>query len=71
MKEKNEQCLERGQTAIYKGPFTSVNDDENHTFKRGIPLEISADTAERLSKQPYKGFFIITTPDAKGDTSCC
>lgn len=68
MNEKNEQCLEPGKIAIYKGPFISVKDDEKHTFKRGIPLEISAD---RLSRQPYKGFFIITTADAKGDTSCC
>jgi len=55
----NSKCVYKGQYAIYKGPFQSVSDDENHTYTIGEPVEICADTMEKLIKPPYEGNFII------------
>ena len=71
MVEEKKECLYIGQTAIYKGPFKSVNDDEDHTFERGIPQEICTDTADKLERPPYKGMFIITEPKSEGGEPCC
>jgi SAM-dependent methyltransferase len=56
------KCDYKGQYAIYKGPFQSVSDDENHTFPIGEPVEICADTTAKLIKPPYAGNFIIVDP---------
>ena len=69
--QHGKECVYIGQAAIYKGPFKSVNDDEEHAFERGIPLEICTDTAEKLSRPPYKGLFIITEPTKESGDPCC
>lgn len=67
----NSECVYSGQTAIYRGPFKSVSDDDNHLYERGIPLEICTDTADKLSRHPYKGMFIITEPTRESGEQCC
>ncbi len=71
--EKKAGCVFNGQTAIYKGPFRGVADEEGHWFPRNAPVEICTDTAAKLSRQPYDGMFLITDPtrEADPDFSCC
>jgi len=57
---KSPECKYTGQYAIYKGPFSSISDDDDHTYPMGIPIEICTDTAWKLSNPPYKGMFLIS-----------
>ena len=57
---KSTECKYTGQYAIYKGPFSSISDDDDHTYPVGIPIEICTDTAWKLSNPPYKGMFLIS-----------
>ncbi|MCP3676153.1 MAG: methyltransferase domain-containing protein [Deltaproteobacteria bacterium] len=59
---KGKECLYRGHQAVYNGPFKSVTDDEEHTFPRGVAVEICTDTAAKLRKPPYDAMFTITDP---------
>ncbi len=63
--KRSKECVFIGQTATYTGPMKKAEDDENHTFLRGIPQEVCTETAKRLSKEPYKKSFIITDPTKK------
>ena len=58
--KKSKECMYTGQYAIYKGPLSSVSDDDGHTYPAGISVEVCADTAWKLSNPPYKGMFIIS-----------
>ena len=48
-----------GQRAVYLGPQKAVMDEEGRLFPRNEPLEVSTDTAARLSRPPYRGSFLI------------
>lgn len=68
---KGAECVYRGQFAIYNGPFKSVWDDDGHEYPAGQPFEVCTDTAEKLSRPPYEGFFTITDAEGqKGPVSC-
>lgn len=58
--KKGEGCVYSGQYAIYHGPFKCVWDDDGHEYPIGVPVEVCTDTAEKLSRPPYKGLFTIT-----------
>ena len=67
-------CVYRGQTAVYRGPFKGVTDEEGHFFPRGVPVEICTDTGTKLARAPYAGMFIL--PDSgvaedETDNACC
>ena len=68
---KSTECKYAGQYAIYKGPFSSVSDDDGHTYLTGIPMEICTDTAWKLSNPPYKGMFIISDMQNKEVKTSC
>ena len=56
---KKSECSYIGQKAVYNGPFKVIIDDEGHVFPRNQEIEICSDTANKLSNEPYKGFFTI------------
>ena len=58
--KKSKECLYKGQYATYRGPFSSVSDDDGHTYPAGISVEVCADTAWKLSNPPYKGMFTVS-----------
>jgi len=60
--KKGPKCVYIGQYAIYHGPFKSVWDDDGHEYPVGVPVEVCTDTAEKLSRPPYRGLFTITDP---------
>lgn len=69
--KKSPECKYIGQYATYKGPFSSVSDDDGHTYPTGIPVEVCTDTAWKLSNAPYKGMFILSDMQGTdGKTSC-
>ena len=57
--EKTAGPLFTGQRAVYLGPQKAVMDEEGHLFPRNEPIEISNDTAAKLSRPPYRGSFLI------------
>ncbi len=67
---KGERRVYIGQQAVYRGPFSSVSDDEGHTFPLGKAVEICTDTAERLKRPPYAGMFEITGPTEEEGEPC-
>lgn len=68
---KGASCVYKGQTAIYNGPFSSINDDAGHTFPRGVSVEVCTDTALTLEREPYSNLFLIIEPDRQTTKACC
>ncbi len=70
-----------GQCAVYLGPQKAVMDEEGHLFPRNEPVEVSTDTAAKLSRPPYRGSFLIRAQGqglplleddlCTPDSSCC
>jgi MoaA/NifB/PqqE/SkfB family radical SAM enzyme/SAM-dependent methyltransferase len=52
-----------GHRAVYGGPYKSVTDEQGRLFRRGEPVEVSADAAQRLLRPPYAGSFVVYAPD--------
>ncbi|MGQ0792516.1 MAG: methyltransferase domain-containing protein [Deltaproteobacteria bacterium] len=71
--EKRAGCIFIGQKAIYQGPFKATVDEEGHIFPRGEEVEVCTDTAEKLSRAPYAGLFVVTDPtrESQADFACC
>lgn len=69
--KKGKECVYVGQYATYIGPYSEVRDDDNHVFPRGVAIEICTDTAKKLAKPPYLGYFIITDAQRDGGSAPC
>lgn len=61
-KGKEGPCFERNQAVVYKGPFSSVADDDGHTYWRGERMAVCAKTFDLLMKEPYAGMFEAIEP---------
>ena len=57
-------CLDYGHAVIYRGPFSSVTDDEGHVYLRGERMAVCERTYKLLTEGPYKEYFIGITPHA-------
>lgn len=55
-------CLDYGHAVIYRGPFSSVTDDERHVYPRGERMAVCERTYKLLTEGPYKNDFIGITP---------
>lgn len=74
-------CIWEGHFAILTGPFLAVNDDDNHTYQCGEPLEICSKTLKVLQHPQYQPLFgtinrareaVTTEPVICGtSTECC
>ena len=56
-KGKQGPCLERNQALIYRGPFSKVQDDDGHVFRRGQRVAVCDKTYRLLQQSPYRGMF--------------
>ncbi len=63
--EKTAGCQFIGQSAIYRGPFKSIMDEEGHLFPRNMAITVCTDTAAKLSRPPYAGLFTILEPSGE------
>lgn len=61
-KGKQGPCLDRNQAVIYRGPFSSVQDDDGHTFERGQRTAVCEKTFRLLTQAPYQNLFIPIEP---------
>lgn len=50
-------CVWRGDYACLTGPFLEVQDDDDHIYRRGCPLEICAKTLAVLQSPSYRRHF--------------
>ena len=57
-----DECLERNQTVIYRGPFSSVSDDDGHKYIRGQRTAVCDKTFSMLSEQSFDGCFYLVNP---------
>ncbi|MEE9574856.1 MAG: methyltransferase domain-containing protein [Gammaproteobacteria bacterium] len=62
VKGSGEECLDKGQAVIYRGPFKTVFDDEGHEFPRGARMAVCERTFRYLTEGPHKNDFIGITP---------
>ncbi len=61
-KGKQGPCFEHKQAVIYKGPFSSIADDDGHTYPRGERVAVCRKTFELLTQAPYAEHFIGIEP---------
>ncbi|MDX2144411.1 MAG: methyltransferase domain-containing protein [Rhodospirillaceae bacterium] len=61
-KGKQGACWDKNQAVIYRGPFRSVTDDDNHTYRRGQPMAVCEKTFGLLMAEPYAGQFAPVPP---------
>lgn len=55
-------CVDGGHAVIYRGPFSSVSDDEGHEFPRGERMAVCDRTYRLITEGPYQKDFIGITP---------
>lgn len=70
----DEPCIWRGHFAMLTGPFREASDDDHHTYRRGIPLEICSKTLAVLDTDAYRSFFAVVNragqPVGGAEVSC-
>lgn len=67
-------CVWKGDYTIFTGPFAEVEDDDQHTYRRGEPLEICSKTRKVLDSDAYRRHFAIinrATGEVSGSASTC
>lgn len=69
---KGPECAYAGHYAVYNGPFKSVRDDDGHEYPAGVPVEVCTDTAEKIKRPPYGGYFTVIDPRGEPEeTASC
>lgn len=61
-KEARGPSLERNQAVIYRGPFKTVQDDQDQIYHRGERMAVCDQTFRRLSATPYTRHFDPVQP---------
>ncbi|MGJ8669106.1 MAG: methyltransferase domain-containing protein [Oceanococcus sp.] len=56
------ECLDRGHAVIYKGPFSSVHDDDGHEYRRGERMAVCERIFKFITTGPMKDEFIGLAP---------
>jgi SAM-dependent methyltransferase len=55
-------CFDRGHAVIYRGPYSSITDDEGHVYPRGARMAVCERTYRFLMDGPYGQDFIGIAP---------
>ena len=61
-KGKEGTCLDQGHAVVYRGPFSSVTDDDGHEYVRGERIAVCGKTFEILTRGPYGEHFQAIEP---------
>ncbi len=61
-KGKQGECWDHNEALVYKGPFSSVADDDGHVFPRGERVAVCRKTFDILTKEPYSSHFYEIKP---------
>lgn len=51
-------CYDEGHAVVYKGPWSTVADDDDHVYRRGERAAVCRKTYDLLMRAPYQGQFI-------------
>ena len=63
IKGLNTERLDRGHAVIYRGPFSSVRDDNGQQYPRGVRIAVCEKTFQMLTgTAPYRDQFIGIKP---------
>ncbi len=62
IKPSSDDCLERNQAVIYRGPFERAYDDEGHVYPRGVRMAVCDRTYRLLTSEPYADSFHAIDP---------
>lgn len=62
-KGKEGKCWDHLQAVVFKGPFRRVEDDDNHTYERGVRMAVCEKTFRILNREPYKQYFDFIQPN--------
>ena len=57
-------CFEHNEAVMYRGPYSSVIDDDGHQFDRGVRAAVCRKTFEKMLREPYAKDFIGISPAA-------
>lgn len=68
VKPDAQQNMDRGQAAIYKGPYAKVYDDQGGVFNRGERIAIGDQTFKIFNQPPYNNDFITIAPLKENET---
>lgn len=55
-------CYEHNEAVIYRGPYSSVKDDDGHEFSRGVRAAVCRKTFEKMQSEPYAADFLAISP---------
>jgi ubiquinone/menaquinone biosynthesis C-methylase UbiE len=55
-------CMEHNEAVVYRGPYSSVRDDDGHTFVRGQRTAVCRKTFEKMQCEPYGEDFLAISP---------
>ncbi len=75
-KGKQGECWDHKEALVYKGPFSSVSDDDGHTYRRGERTAVCRKTYEIFRKAPYAAHFegveprVAVAPDELREFPC-
>ena len=61
-KGKEGPCWDGLQAVVYKGPFSSVTDDDGHEIPRGVRYAVCEKTFAIFSREPYREHFEFVQP---------
>ena len=61
-KGKEGPCWEGNQAVVYRGPWKSVTDDDNHRLPRGARIAVCEKTYRLYSQGPYRDDLIFIDP---------
>ena len=61
-KGKEGPRMDHNQAVIYKGPWSSVRDDDGHTLRRGLRTAVCQKTFQIYSQAPYSDQIISVSP---------
>jgi arsenite methyltransferase len=67
-------CVWKGDYALLTAPFAEAEDDDHHSYRRGVPFEICSKTLDVLVSESYRGHFALlnraTEPVDGRDVAC-
>jgi ubiquinone/menaquinone biosynthesis C-methylase UbiE len=61
-KGKEGPCFDQKHAVIYRGPFSEIQDDDGHAYRRGVRTAVCGKTFDILSKAPYREHFELIEP---------
>ncbi|MCO8124211.1 methyltransferase domain-containing protein [Stieleria sp. TO1_6] len=55
-------CYEHNEAVVYRGPYSSVIDDDGHQFTRGMRTAVCRKTFAKMQCEPYQDDFLAISP---------